>query len=91
MMKELKALEETVMELSDRVAALEKMIKEMPAGNLLQRRNIINEKVIIMEDADKLKQVEDVLETWNSSVHKWRSSHAMVKINAIFAPAPKEK
>ena len=32
MMKELKALEKTVMELSDRVATLEKMIKEMPAG-----------------------------------------------------------
>jgi hypothetical protein len=43
------------------------------------------------EDADKLKQVEDVLKAWNVSTHKWRSSHAMVKINAIFASAPKEK
>jgi hypothetical protein len=50
-----------------------------------------NSEVITMEDADKLKQIEDVLKTWNSSTHKWRSSHAMVKINTIFAPAPKEK
>lgn len=42
------------------------------------------------EDADKLKQVEDVLKAWNVSTHKWRSSHAIVRINAIFAPAPKE-
>jgi hypothetical protein len=45
----------------------------------------------LMEDANKLKRVEEVLKTWNQSTHKWRSSHAMVKINAIFAPAPAGK
>lgn len=44
-----------------------------------------------MEDVDKLKQVEDVLKTWNQSTHKWRSSHAMVKINDIFTPVSEEK
>ena len=34
-------------------------------------------------DKDKLKQIEDVWQQWKADRHRWRSSHAMVKISGI--------
>jgi len=40
-----------------------------------------------MEDTEMLQQIRAVWKAWDRSTHKWRSSHAMVKINKLFEPA----
>jgi len=40
-----------------------------------------------MEDTEMLQQIKAVWKAWDRSSHKWRSSHAMVKINNIFEDA----
>jgi len=42
-------------------------------------------EMISRDEMTKLEQIENVCEDWKNSRHKWRSSHAMVKINKIMA------